>query len=215
MRDNRSLWQSCGAGGVDVYQLVVVVNLRLVRLLIAGRGQQRVQILGLRYVLLRLAVVVLVVELEECEVRWQILGHVGDSFQEVLAVNESRAMGHRDAVQQGGTAQIRVDQRCDHTDFGETQPGGHVLGAVLQQQGHHIALFVALSLQHIGHFVRMLVHLTEGPALRLTDHSHLVRMGLNISFEDVRHRVVEPLMALRVPQQLDIGPESSVKGNGV
>lgn len=211
MRDDSRLGQSCGSRGIDIDELVVVVNLRLVGLLRAGRGQQSIQILGLGNVLLRrLTVVVLVIELEQGEVSGQILGHVGDSLVEVLAVNEGRAMGHRDAVQQGRAAQVRVNQGSDHTDLGQTQPGGHIFGTVLQQQGNHIALLIALRLQHICHPVGMLVDLAEGPALRLADHGHLVGMGAHIPLENVGHRVVETLMALGVPQELDVGPESSV-----
>lgn len=190
MGDDSRLGQTSGAGGVDVDQLVVVVDLRLVGLLLAGGGEQGVEVLGLRNILIRLAVVVLVVVLEQCKFGRQILGHLGHCFDKVLAVDEGRAVGHRNAVQQGGTTQVRVDQRRDHANLGQTQPSGNVFGTVLQEKGHHIALLVALGLQNIGHLVGVLVHLAEGPALGLADNGHLLGMAANVPLEDVRHRVV-------------------------
>lgn len=212
MRDDSRLGQTSGAGGVDVDQLVVVVNLRLVGLLLAGGGEQGVQVLGLQNILIRLAVVVLVVVLEQHKFGRQILGHLGHGFDEVLAVDEGRAVGHRNAVQQGGTTQVGVDQRGDDANLGQTQPSGNVFGTVLQEKSHNITFLVALGLQNVGHLVGVLVHLAEGPALGLADNGHLLGMAANVPLEDVRHRVVESFMAFRVPQQLDVSPEGTVEG---
>jgi len=87
VRYDGSLGQSRSTRGVDVDEFVVVVNLRLVGLLTAGSGEQGVQVLGLRDVLLSLGVVVLIIELEQGKAFGQILGHIGNRFEEVLAVD--------------------------------------------------------------------------------------------------------------------------------
>lgn len=208
MRNDSGLGQARGARRIDVDELVVMAHLRLAGFRHAGCREQRIQILGLLDSI-RLSVVVLVVELEEGHGGWQIFGNIGDGLNEILAIDQGIAVGHRDAVQQRWAAQIRIDQRRNDANLGQTQPGGHILGAILQQQADHIALLIALRLQHVGHTVRMLVDLTEGPSLCVADDGHLVRMCLHIFLEDIGHGVVETFTAFRVTQQLSIGPKSA------
>lgn len=208
MRDDSCLGQARGARRIDVDEFVVMAHLRLAGLGHTGCGEQRIQILGLLDSI-GLSVVVLVVELEKGHVGWQIFGNIGNGLNEILAIDQGIAMGHRDAVQQRWATQIRIDQRRNDANLGQTQPGGHILGPVLQQQADHIALLVALRLQHVGHTVRVLVDLTEGPSLCVADDGKLVRIRLHILLEDIRHGVVETFTAFRVTQQLSIGPKSA------
>lgn len=111
----------------------------------------------------------LIVELIQADVGGKILGYVHHCRSEAGSVNESRALTHRYAVLERCSSEIRVYQRGDHSDLGQTQPGGHKLGPVLQQQSHHVALFVAMAMEDVGHAIGMLIQLSKGPLLGLAD----------------------------------------------
>ena len=90
--------------------------------------------------------------------------------------------------------EVGVDERRLHAQFGHAQPQAHKLIAVLHEEGDHVARGQALRLQEVGHAVRVIVQLPEGPVrvCALEDQGCLVRVALDCGSEQHGDRAPLP-----------------------
>ena len=133
--------------------------------------------------------------------------------------------------------QIEVDERRDEAGFGQAQPNGCVLGAVVQQQRHRVTRLEAGVFEDVSDTVAQFVdllanekymppprlsddfytkkaYLLKSPFCRFVDQGHFVRMFLDELLKDHRYGQVVALETTYPSQELQVtkqGPSSDTR----
>uniref|UniRef100_A0A182QQK5 Uncharacterized protein n=1 Tax=Anopheles farauti TaxID=69004 RepID=A0A182QQK5_9DIPT len=94
--------------------------------------------------------------------RRQRVSDFRDRLGQRFAVDQRVTVGHRHAVHERVLAQVVIDQWHDHAQLRQAQPRGNEFGPVFLQQTDHIAMLVAVRVEHVGQAVRVVVYLQRG-----------------------------------------------------
>ena len=123
-----------------------------------------------------------------------------DSFElssESRRVHNGLGIAYGDAMEERFFLQVAVDEGTPDPNLPQAKQETHILRAVGHEQGHSVPTLNAKLQEEVGHLIRILIYLLEGPATIFKQDCWLVGMEGSNSHEVLRYSPSLPLLDKR------------------